>query len=58
MNQVLCTVVMKVDQMTAFNVNEFDINNFLVFSKAELSSLYKRVGILQHEDCEQKHTHE
>ncbi|KAJ8984433.1 hypothetical protein NQ317_012496 [Molorchus minor] len=58
MNQVLCTVLLKIDQIYGFNPGTSDISDYLVFGKTTLSNLYKRVGILQRETYEQKSKHD
>ncbi|KAJ8927185.1 hypothetical protein NQ314_020461 [Rhamnusium bicolor] len=54
MNQVLCTVVLHMDQLSGFNPETVDITELLVFSRKRLTELYERVGVLQRETYEQR----
>lgn len=54
LNQVLCTVVLNLNQICGFDPEKMDISNLLLFSKTKLSALYKRVTVLQQETLEQK----
>lgn len=58
LNEVMCTVVLKLNQIYGYNSDTSDIKDFLVFSKTGLSNLYKRVGHLEREDFEQKSKYE
>ncbi|KAG5898601.1 hypothetical protein JTB14_020977 [Gonioctena quinquepunctata] len=53
MNQVQCTVVLKVNQIHEYRIGEDEITDFLVVSKTILSKLYKRVGCLEQENYQQ-----
>ncbi|CAG9858658.1 unnamed protein product [Phyllotreta striolata] len=58
LNQIKCTVVLNLDQIQNYNPETDEISNFLVFSKSKLSQLYKRVGVLEYENLQQKTKYE
>ncbi|VEN34308.1 unnamed protein product [Callosobruchus maculatus] len=58
MNQVKCVTILNASQICDLNLDNFNIDDYLVFSSRRLSELYKRVGELQYEDYQQKSTHD
>lgn len=59
LNQVLCTVVLKLHQMQhiASKDQVHKIKDSIIFSKSTLSKLYKRVNELRMETLQQKAKH-
>lgn len=55
LNQVNCTVILNLSQIVDFTQETTsEITDAIIFSKTALSNLYKRVGVLEKEDAQQK----
>ncbi|XP_060530871.1 cilia- and flagella-associated protein 44 [Cylas formicarius] len=58
LNDVRCTVVLHLDQIYEFNPESSDISDFIVFSRSQLTDLYRQVDVLKNETLKQQISHD